>query len=332
MKKRFPTHPIFLITSCPTGLIGDDINSLISKLNTKDQLLHLPSDGVMGGDFYSGMLTSCQLIANKFIDRTINPSNDFVNLIGEQSLATTANSNFKAINQILTALGIKINCRYIRQTSIEEIKNFKKAKVNLPVTNGPTVKSLAAFLDKNFDTETLQISLPIGFEQTIEFTRTIARRFGKEALAEKFITEAQITYKKEIEQLKPYFAGKKALINSNGANIEWLHSTLKDLDVEVTKISAFDIFRPEERSLPKSETNYTVDYIEEVIRLSHPDFILSALPLIAAESVRTLTTTGILCVSFPVLPHYGFNSGLDYVRELYFKLKIPFIEGWKYDE
>ncbi|MCL2642649.1 MAG: hypothetical protein FWD52_03950 [Candidatus Bathyarchaeota archaeon] len=332
MKKRFPTQPIFLITSCPAGLIGDDINSLILKLNTKNQrLLHLPSDGVMGGAFYTGMLAACQLIAREFIDKTIKPTNDAVNLIGEQNLATTANSNFQTINQILTALNITINCRYIRQTSIDEIKNFKKAKVNLPVTNGPTVTALAAFLDKHFETETLQLPLPIGFKQTMDFTRIIASRFGKETLAEKFISEAQAIYQKETKQLKPHFAGKKVLINSNGANTEWLHSTLRDLDVEVTQISAFNIFCPEERALPKSETNYTMDHIEEVIRLYHPDFILSALPLIAAESVRPLTTTCIPCVAFPVLPPYGFNSGLDYVHELYFKLKIPFTEGWRYD-
>ena len=334
MKNRFPTQPIFLITSCPAGLIGDDIHSLISKLNTAGQkIFYLSSDGVMGGDFYSGMLAACQLVANEFIDKTVNPMDDTVNLVGEQSLATTADSNFQTINKLLTALGIKINCRYIRQTSIEEIKNFKKAKVNLPVTNGPTVKALTAFLDKHFGTETLHIDLlPIGFEQTAVFTRIIAHQFGKEALAEKFISEAQITYQTEVEQLKPFFAGKKVLINSNGADVKWLYSTLKDLSVEVTQISAFNIFSPEERALPKSETNYTTDYLENIVRLRNPDFILSALPMIAAESVRTLTSTRIPCVSFPVLPPYGFNSGLDYIKELYFKLKIPFIEGWRYDE
>jgi len=323
IKKRFPTQPIFLITACTAGLIGDDINSLISKLNTNNQrILHIPSDGVMGGDFYSGLLTACQLIAEQFIDKTLNPLDDTVNLIGEQNLATTANQNFQTINHILTALGIKINCRYIRQTNIDEIKNFKKAKVNLPATNGPTIDALCTFLDKHFGTQTLQIPMPIGFEQTVKFTRTVAQRFGKEALAEKLITEAQTTYKKEIEQLKPRFAGKKALINSNGANIDWLHSTLSALDVEVTQINAFNIFAPEERTLPKLEANYTADYIEKAVCLNHPDFILSA---------RTLTTD-IPCVSFPVLPPYGFNIGLDYAKELNLKLKIPFVEGWRYDE
>ena len=323
IKTKFPTQPIFLITSCTAGLIGDDINSLISKLNTDNQkILHIPSDGVMGGDFYSGMLTACQLIAEQFIDKTINPTNDTINLIGEQNLATTANPNFQTIHHILTALGIKINCRYIRQTTIDQIKNFKKAKINLPVANGPTTDALCAFLDKNFGTQTLQTPVPIGFEQTAEFTRIIAQQFGKEALAEKLITETQTNYKKEIEQLKPHFTGKKALINSNGANIEWLHSTLTALEVEVKHINAFNIFAPEERALPKPEANYTTDYIEEAIRLNHPDFVLSARPLI----------TTVPCVSFPVLPPYGFNIGLDYAKALCLKLKIPFIEGWRYDD
>jgi len=325
LQKRFPTQPIFLITACPVGLIGDDINSLTAKLNTnKQQIIHVPTDGVIGGDFYLGMLTACKLVAEKFIDKTVRPTDDGINIIGEQNLSTTANPNFKEVNKILTALNIKINCRYIRQTNIEEIKNFKKAKINLPLSNDQMVHDLSNFLDQHFGTETLQIPLPIGFEQTVEFTRTIARKFNKEALAEKLITEAQVTYEKDKKQLEPFFAGKKALINSNGANIDWLQLALQDIGVKVTTISTFNIFTSDGSPLSKSGIKHSeAKLMEDAIRLNDPDFILSA---------RYLTTANIPCDFFPTLPVYGFNSGLDYAKKLYFKLKIPFIEGWRYDE
>ena len=324
MQKRFPDKQIFLIPSCPVGLIGDDINSLVSKLNMeKQRILYIPADGVIGGDFYAGMFTACKFIAEKFIDKTITPVNDVINIIGEQNLSTTADPNFKEIHQILTALGIKINCRFLRQTSIEEIKNFRKAKFNLPLTDSQTVHDLSVFLDKNFGTETLHAPLPIGFDQTAEFTRVIARKFGKEAIAEKIISEAQTRYENDRAQLKPFFVGKKALINSNGANIDWLQLALNDLDVDVTVISTFNVFAPEEKTLPALDIDSSKDSLEEAIRLNQPDFVLSAL--------HRLITGNIPFDFFPVLPLYGFNSGLDYAKKLYFKLKIPFIEGWRYD-
>ncbi|MCL1965773.1 MAG: hypothetical protein FWF66_07520 [Candidatus Bathyarchaeota archaeon] len=322
LKHRFPKQPIFLITSCPVGLIGDDINNLISKMNTKEQrIIHITSDGVMGGDFYSGLIAACKLVATEFIDKTVSPINDTINIIGEQSLSTTADPNFNNVRQILTALDIKINCRYIKQTSIDEIKNFKKAKFNLPLTNGQTVHELSTFLDKHFGTETLQTPLPIGFEQTANFTRTIASQFGKEDLAEKIVRDAKITYEKDAMQLKQFFAGKKALINSGGVNIDWLHIALKDIGVEVNQCNTFNIFTSDGEITPNSEKMSSKDSIEEAIRLYRPDFILSS---------HRILTTDIACDFFPVLPLYGFNSGLDYAKKLSFKLKIPFTEGWKY--
>lgn len=324
LKNRFPKQPIFLITSCPVGLIGDDITSLISKVNAKEQrIIHIPSDGVIGGDFYAGLVAACKLVADEFIDKTVSPIDGTLNIIGEQSLSTTSEPNFKKVSQILTALGITINCRYIRRASIAEIKNFKKAKFNLLLTNGQTVNEISVFLDKHFGTETLQTPLPIGFEQTAEFTYAIARRFGKEALAEKVVRDAKTLYEKDVEQLKPFFAGKKALINSGGVNIDWLHLALKDIGVEVRQCSTSNVFTSDGEVPLKSEKASLSDSISEVVRLYRPDFILSS---------HHLVTTDVPCDFFPVLPLYGFNSGLDYIKKLSFKLKIPFVEGWKCDE
>jgi len=195
MRKRFPMQSIFLITSCPAGLIGDDIDSVISKLTTEHQkIINIPSDGVIGGDFYAGMFNAYRSVAENFIDNSISPENDSINLIGEQNLSTTANLNFQTIRQILSALGIKINCRFIRQTSIAEIRSFKKAKVNLPTIKDPTVQALTKFLNAHFHTETLEAPLPFAFEQTAKFTRAIAKYFGKENLADKLIEDAKINY------------------------------------------------------------------------------------------------------------------------------------------
>jgi hypothetical protein len=63
---------------------------------------------------------------------------------------------------------------------------------------------------------------------------------------------------------------------------------------------------------------------EQVINEYTPDFILTAGFPIKVNSVP--------CDTFPVCPPYGFNSGLDYAKNLYYKLRIPFLEGWRYDE
>ena len=327
---RFPKKAIFLITSCPAGIIGDDIYPVINEFNTEEQqIFHIPSDGVMGGDFYAGMLNAYKTVAKEFIDNSVIPEKDSVNLIGEQNLSTTADQNFLALTQLLTSLGLKINCRFIRYTNLTEIKKFKKAKINIPIINEPTVKTLIDYLNTNFNTETLEVPLPIAFEQTTKFIRTVANHFGKEALAEKIIKEAQISYDQQIALTKNSFKGKKALIfNSSGVNIDWLIRTLIDLEVNITKIYDSNFFYPPQE--PKKygaiafESMYPVEKYDDAVRAFCPDFVLTAM--------STTQFNNVVFDTFPVNPLYGFYSGIEYAKKLQLKLRIPFREGWRIDE
>jgi nitrogenase iron protein len=221
LRQRFPEKTLFLITSCPAGLIGDDVNAVVSSIDSPEQrVIQLPSDGVLGGDFSSGVSNAYRLLAKEFIDTSVSPEPDLVNLIGEQTLATTADVNFAAINHMLKAINIKINCRFVRHTSLSEIKFFKKAKINIPFNHDQAVIDLTTFLDSAYNTITLDVPLPIGFEDTSEFVRVVAKCFGKEVLAEKFIGNAKGAYDQEIASLKTFFSGKKVLIfNSFGSDI-----------------------------------------------------------------------------------------------------------------
>ncbi|XHH09092.1 MAG: nitrogenase component 1 [Candidatus Bathyarchaeia archaeon] len=331
LQKRFPAKTLFVITSCPAGIIGDDVDSVISSLSSDNyQILHVTSDGVLGGDYCAGVVNAYRLIAKEFIDPTVFPQGDSVNLIGEQTLATTADQNFYAINQILEALDVKINCRFVRHTNLKEIKNFKKAKINIPFNHDPAVLDLTQFLNTAYGTETLNAPLPIAFEETSEFVRLVAKRFGKETLGEKVIKEAKEVYLNETVDLKKFFAGKKALIfNSYDSNIDWLISTLLDLDVEILKICESNLFYPKQRdSLKyinlKFETNYPIEKYGEAVSETRPDFVLTAGAIDMFSNVP--------CDTFPVTPTYGFYSGLEYAKKLQLKLKIPFREGWRQDE
>jgi len=331
LQKRLPDKTIFVITSCPAGIIGDDVASIINKLNTEKQhVFHVTSDGVLGGDFSSGVVNAYKLIAKEFIDTTVCPQKDTVNLIGEQTLATTADQNFIAINQIINALGVKINCRFVRHTSLTEIKNFKKAKINIPFNHDPMVLDLTNYLNTEFNTETLDVPIPIAFEETSEFIRAVAKRFGKESRAEEVIKEAKTCYDLQIAPLKTFFAGKKALIfNSYGSNIDWLLSTLLDLGVDIVKVCVSNLFYPKQRdSLKytnlKFETNYPIDKYGEAVSETCPDFVLTAGSIDMVANVP--------CDTFPVTPTYGFYSGLEYAKKLQLKLQIPFREGWRQDE
>ena len=201
--------------------------------------------------------------------------------------------------------------------------------MNISIINHPTISALTDFLDTHFNTATIDAPIPIAYKQTAEFTRAVAQYFGKESLAERLIEQAKINYEHEMAQLRPNFAGKKALIiNSHGCNIDWLISTLTDLQVSIVKVSLSDIAYPQERPIPKSnkepKVHWSMTELEEAIRPSQPDFVLTTGPVQLLNDVA--------CASIPVLPLYGFNFGLDYAKKLDINLKIPINGSWRYDE
>jgi nitrogenase molybdenum-iron protein alpha/beta subunit len=89
------------------------------------------------GDFYTGMLNSYRVVAESLIDDTVLPEDDAVNIIGEQTLLPYGSNNSESLFTLFQKLNIKVNCRFIGDTTTTQIRQFKKAKVNIPFIHDP---------------------------------------------------------------------------------------------------------------------------------------------------------------------------------------------------
>jgi nitrogenase iron protein len=329
IRSRFPDKAIFVITSCTAGIIGEDINSVIEQLPQKgSNIFHILSDGVMSGDFDAGMLRAYQFIAEKFIDPTVSALDDMVNIIGEQNLNTTVEDNYIGLVSLFQGLDIKVNCRFVRNARLGDIRQFKKANVNILAVDNKDVQSLANFLASRFNVETLQAPLPMGFTATETFVRMLASRFDKTALAEQLIGNAKLTYAKRLAPLKKWFAGKRVLIFSSPHNIDWLIATLSNLDLEVLFCLPGDSSKGFLSSEPAGNVqilfNRPFEKYSQTILETHPDFVLT-------DKTNSIVQ-GIPCDIFPYCPLYGFFGGVNYAERLCSKLRVPFEEGWRKDE
>jgi nitrogenase iron protein len=335
--KKFPSHTIFVITSCPAGIIGDDINQVVEDLKADGiNAFFIPTDGVMdNGDFYMGMYNAYRALAENLIDNHIQPTEDSVNIIGQPTAYPVGNKKSDTLDYIFQKLKINVNCRFTNDTNIDSIRNFKKAKVSIPFSHDPLVEDFTNFLQTHFSVEVLKAPLPIGFEQTAEFTRALGQRFGKTSEAEAIITEARVSYERRLSKLREYFVGKKTMILSVPHNLNWVLSTLMDLGVEVTEIYSSEYFPSRETlsskylSKIKVTTNYPLDEFGQVLSCEHPDFVLTAGNI---NAYNTIPCDILPTLSIPFLPTYGFNAGLVYADSLYAKLKVPSIEGWRNDK
>ncbi len=139
---------IFVIGTCISDTIGDDIESVCSKFKSRSEIPIIPvrASGFLGGSFDKGFISALKS-ASKLIktpdlkniksgqnsekspkiiwdDKT--PS---VNIIGEKNLEFEAENNFLEVKRLLKLLGADVNVRFIRNTTTSDIKKFCDASL-----------------------------------------------------------------------------------------------------------------------------------------------------------------------------------------------------------
>jgi nitrogenase molybdenum-iron protein alpha/beta subunit len=330
--RRLSPKAIFIITSCPSGIIGNDMSGMVERLRGKGiAIITVATDGVMGGDFYAGMESAYRIVAEHFIDERVEPVGDMVNIIGEQNLSTVADRNFLEIERMLRDIGIRVNCRFVRNTTVDQLRSFRLASLSIPLSDAPDVMALASFFKSRFNMDTAGFILPYAFRQTEAFLRGVAGRFHKGIDAEKVIKQAGAEYALGIARLKPEYSGKKVIISSHTNNVDWLIATLLDLDADIRKVCLFGTpyYRSEFSSVYDGD-NVAIEYgctterFEREVEAIRPDLVL-------ANSEPKSAVAGVQYGVFPANPAQGFFSGLDYARRWAINFRVPFTEGWRND-
>jgi nitrogenase molybdenum-iron protein alpha/beta subunit len=136
---------IFIVTACPPGIIGDDLDKVIADVRERyDQVQIIPItvDGNITGDYVQGVMDAYGAVA-RLIEKNISPDNSpLVNIIGEKWLAENEEKCFKEIQKLLSRLGIGVNCRFLIHCSSGSINRFNSASLNLPADRDDTIASI----------------------------------------------------------------------------------------------------------------------------------------------------------------------------------------------
>lgn len=328
--KKYKPKAIFIITTCPAGIIGDDIDAVKSIGDHDMPIIPIKTDGNIAGDYLQGMINSYIEVGRAIIKKDVVPCENCVNIIAEKPIAINTESNFKVIKEILEFMDIKINCRYICKTNIGDIKNFMKAKLNILAYNDYMGRMMRTFLEDEYDANFLDEPLPIGFSETEKWIHKVATYFGKREKADELIKKYENIYKEEIEKLKPYLKGKKIMIVTYNNDIDWIIETILELEMDILKICVLD-FSQEDTYTTKFEDDIEIELKYDQnkrtsdIRRLEPDIVLS-----------NYTSSKIDGESFtdniPLCPDVGFFSGLNLARRWAGIFKMNLKEGWKKDE
>ncbi|HDL08034.1 MAG TPA: nitrogen fixation protein NifEH [Desulfobacteraceae bacterium] len=323
---------VFLLTACPAGIIGEDTESAIRIVRAghpEIPIISVTADGNIRGDYMQGVLNACMEGAGALIDPCCRPEDNSVNIIAEKNIANNAETNFALISNLLNELGISVNCRFVRRTSIEALRNFLKGRLNLPAFNDYFSRMLINFLKERFHISFAQNSFPVGFYESERWLNEIADFFGKEAEAERVIAFFRKKYREMVKPFKKALNGKRIMIITYIHDIDWILETAFDLGMEIAKVcilnySQDNLFATRYPERFEAETDYPPWKRDEDLRRLKPDLLLCNYipgdlpPALHADTI-------------PLCPDTGFYGGLAFARRWAFLLKAPVIEGWKYE-
>jgi nitrogenase molybdenum-iron protein alpha chain len=227
-------HPreIYIVTSCVSAIIGEDVNSVAEELTDE---LGIPvtiasAEGLRSKIWASGFDAYCHAASRARLKPKSERSNT-INYIGFTNLGQDK------VNPLFERIGLEL----IALTATATIEDFDRACSSVASFGqcGAQSSYLCGALEEVCGVRYFQHHLPyggIGFER---FFRDIARYIGREEDAEAVITEEKTKYMPIIEENKRRLKGKRIFI-ALGASFAYEYTRLlKELEVEVVHAVAY---------------------------------------------------------------------------------------------
>lgn len=228
----FDPDAIMICSTCPVGLIGDDIHAVAAEAEKLygRKVIAFSCEGYKGVSQSGG-----HHIANNGLIRHIigteerAPTKYSINMLGEYNIGGDA----WEIERILKRIGYDLVANIPGDASIHDIAKAHIAHLNL-VQCHRSINYVADMLKDKFGTSWLKVNF-IGVSATIKSLRDMAKFFDDPELyarTEQVIAEELAAIQEDLEYYKSKLKGKTAALFVGGSRSHHYQKLLKDLGME----------------------------------------------------------------------------------------------------
>jgi len=230
-KKRFNPKAIFINTSCASGIIGDDVESVADELEQELGITIVPvyCEGFKSKIWSTGFDATAHGIVRKLVKPAQKKSKDIVNVF-----------NFQGSHSFTDVLGkIGLKPKYLFPFSnVEDLERMSEAVASTHIceTLGTYI---SAALEEVFGVPEVKAPVPYGIEWTDEWLRELGRITNREKLVEKVIIEEHERIKPKLDELKSKLIGKRVYVLAGDSFVHSIVSACRSLGLEVVGGTAF---------------------------------------------------------------------------------------------
>jgi nitrogenase molybdenum-iron protein alpha chain len=208
--ERHSPKAIFIATSCATGIIGDDVESVARMLEAEFGIPVIPlhCEGFKSKHWSTGFDATQHGILRQIVrKKPRKKQKDLVNVI---SLWGS-----DVFSPMLAELGLRVNY-VVDLASVDELAQLSEAAATVGFCY--TLSSyMAAGLEQEFGVPEVKAPQPYGFVGTDAWLREIARVTHREEKAEAYIARERARVQPRLEELRKLLAGKKGFVSTGSA-------------------------------------------------------------------------------------------------------------------
>ena len=238
IQEAFDTfHPkaISIFSTCPVGLIGDDIHA-VARTMQEELGITIFANSCEG---YKGVSQSAgHHIANNQIMKHVIGTDDTtpiegkfkVNMLGEYNIGGDA---FE-IERILEKCGFTLVATFSGNSTVQDFRVAHNADLNTVMCHR-SLNYVAEMMETKFGIPWIKVNF-IGAEASAKSLRRMAAYFEDQELidrVEAVIAEELIAVNKVVEEIKPRTSGKTAMLFVGGSRAHHYQELFKELDMKI---------------------------------------------------------------------------------------------------
>ncbi len=226
-------HPksIAVFSTCPVGLIGDDVHAASREMKEKFgdcNVFGFSCEGYRGVSQSAGHHIANNGVFKHMVGRNNTPSEGKfkLNLLGEYNIGGDA---FE-IERIFEKLGITLVSSFSGNSTVSQIENAHTADLNVILCHR-SINYMGDMMETKYGIPWMKVNF-VGAESTAKSLRKIAEYFGDEELkakVEAVIAEEAPKVKAVIDEILPRTKGKTAMLFVGGSRAHHYQDLFNEL-------------------------------------------------------------------------------------------------------
>jgi nitrogenase molybdenum-iron protein alpha chain len=270
-------HPkaIAIFSTCPVGLIGDDVHSVAREMKAKlgINVFGFSCEGYKGVSQSAGHHIANNGIFTHVVgtDNTVVEGEFKINLLGEYNIGGDA----FVIEKLFEDCGITLVSTYSGNSSIDKFARSHTADLNLIMCHR-SINYVAEMMEKKYGVPWIKVNF-IGAAATAKSLRKIAHYFDNQELIDRVeaVIAAELPdVEKEAAKIRPRTEGKRAMLFVGGSRAHHYQELFKELGMK-TLSAGYEFAHRDDyegrRVLPEIKVDADSRNIEELVVTPDPE-------------------------------------------------------------